>query len=119
MRCWPGGRSRILRRKRSAALSHRVDVWRPGLRVRRGDLIMRGSAALTFTAGCLIAAVWLSADGQSVSPAPRASAVTFSEHIAPILYGNCVTCHRPGEAAPFPLISYEDVAKRGTLLAEV
>ena len=46
--------------------------------------------------------------------APRAAAVTFSEHIAPILYDNCVTCHRPGEAAPFPLISYEDVAKRAT-----
>ena len=80
---------------------------------------MRGSAALMLTAGCLIAAVWLSADSQTVSPAPRAGAVTFSEHIAPILYANCVTCHRPGEAAPFPLISYEDVAKRGTLLAEV
>ena len=80
---------------------------------------MRGSAALTLTAGCLIAAVWLSADSQTVSPAPRAGAVTFSEHIAHILYANCVTCHRPGEAAPFPLISYEDVAKRGTLLAEV
>jgi hypothetical protein len=33
--------------------------------------------------------------------------VTFTEHIAPILYDNCVTCHRPGEAAPFSLISYE------------
>jgi mono/diheme cytochrome c family protein len=44
---------------------------------------------------------------------------TFTTTIAPILYDNCVTCHRPGEAAPFPLISYEDVAKRGKLIAEV
>ena len=52
---------------------------------------------------------------------PRASAspVTFTETIAPILYSNCVTCHRPGEAAPFSLISYEDVAKRAELIAEV
>jgi hypothetical protein len=45
--------------------------------------------------------------------------VTFSETIAPIVYANCVTCHRAGEAAPFPLISYEDVAKRGALIARV
>jgi hypothetical protein len=50
---------------------------------------------------------------------PAADKVTFSEHIAPIVYGNCVTCHRPGEAAPFALISYEDVKKRGSLIATV
>ena len=43
--------------------------------------------------------------------------MTFTETIAPIVYANCVTCHRPGEAAPFSLISYEDVAKRGALIA--
>jgi len=46
-------------------------------------------------------------------------AVTFTESIAPIVYANCVTCHRPGEVAPFSLISYEDVAKRGALIAKV
>jgi hypothetical protein len=45
--------------------------------------------------------------------------ITFSETIAPIVYQNCVTCHRPGEAAPFSLISYEDVKKRGALIATV
>ena len=34
--------------------------------------------------------------------------VTFSEHVAPIVFANCSTCHRPGEAAPFPLLSYRD-----------
>ncbi|HEY7334663.1 MAG TPA: DPP IV N-terminal domain-containing protein [Bryobacteraceae bacterium] len=48
---------------------------------------------------------------------PAADRVTFSETIAPILYQNCVSCHRPGEAAPFALISYEDVKKRGSLIA--
>ena len=50
---------------------------------------------------------------------PAADKVTFSENIAPIVYDNCVTCHRPGEAAPFSLISYEDVKKRGTLIVTV
>jgi hypothetical protein len=41
---------------------------------------------------------------------PRAQTpVTFSEHVAPIVFANCTSCHRPGEAAPFPLMSYRDV----------
>jgi hypothetical protein len=39
---------------------------------------------------------------------PPAAPVTFSEHIAPIVFANCTTCHRPGEAAPFQLLSYRD-----------
>src|SRR5215813_157377 len=31
----------------------------------------------------------------------------------------CVTCHRPGEAAPFSLITYDDVRKRGAMIAKV
>jgi hypothetical protein len=50
---------------------------------------------------------------------PAADKLTFSETIAPIVYQNCVTCHRPGEAAPFSLITYEDVKKRGALIATV
>jgi hypothetical protein len=34
--------------------------------------------------------------------------VTFSRDVAPILYDNCVYCHRPGEVAPFPLLTYQD-----------
>lgn len=36
-------------------------------------------------------------------------APTFSEHVAPIVFAKCVTCHRPGEVAPMPLITYRDV----------
>src|SRR4029078_4591778 len=51
--------------------------------------------------------------------APSNGRVTFTDTIAPIVYANCVTCHRPGEAAPFSLMSYEDVAKRGALIAKL
>jgi len=34
--------------------------------------------------------------------------VTFSEHVAPIVFAHCTSCHRPGEAAPFTLMSYRD-----------
>ena len=46
-------------------------------------------------------------------------AVTFSENIAPIVYQNCLTCHRAGEAAPFPLITYEDVKKHAKTIVKV
>ena len=65
-------------------------------------------------------AVVLAQNTRRTSAAPPAPAsVTFAESVAPIVYGNCVTCHRPGQAAPFSLISYEDVAKRGALVARV
>jgi len=35
--------------------------------------------------------------------------ITFSEHIAPIIYNNCTSCHRDGEIAPFPLTNYTEV----------
>ncbi|MEK7794490.1 MAG: cytochrome c [Candidatus Hydrogenedentota bacterium] len=33
--------------------------------------------------------------------------VTFSRDVAPILQENCQMCHRPGEAAPMALLTYE------------
>ena len=34
--------------------------------------------------------------------------VTFARDVAPILFANCAYCHRPGEVAPFSLLSYKD-----------
>src|ERR1700710_1588314 len=51
--------------------------------------------------------------------APVQSAVTFYKQIAPIIYQNCAACHRPGEAAPFSLLSYEDVKRHATQIATV
>jgi hypothetical protein len=33
---------------------------------------------------------------------------TFTRDVAPILYKHCTSCHRPGEAAPMSLLSYEE-----------
>ncbi len=44
---------------------------------------------------------------------------TYNDDIAPILYQNCATCHRPGEVAPFSLLTYQDAAKRAKLIATV
>jgi uncharacterized protein (TIGR03437 family) len=45
--------------------------------------------------------------------------VTFNEHIAPIIYGNCSKCHHPGEVAPFSLLSYDDVASHARTITTV
>lgn len=47
------------------------------------------------------------------------TAVTFSEHIAPIIFKNCSPCHRNDGPAPFKLLSYKDVAKRAKMVAHV
>jgi hypothetical protein len=46
-----------------------------------------------------------------------AATPTFNKDIAPILYANCATCHRPGEVAPFSLLTYQDASKRAALIA--
>ncbi|MGE0361564.1 MAG: hypothetical protein AB7H93_14325 [Vicinamibacterales bacterium] len=39
----------------------------------------------------------------------QAAAVpTYTKDVAPILFKNCTSCHRPGEVAPMTLQSYED-----------
>jgi hypothetical protein len=45
--------------------------------------------------------------------------VTFTKDIAPIVFENCSTCHRPGQSGPFPLIQFADVKKHGKEIAEV
>jgi mono/diheme cytochrome c family protein len=53
------------------------------------------------------------------TPANLPAAVTFAEHVAPIVFDRCASCHRPGEAGPFPLLTYKDVRKRGKLIQQV
>ncbi len=45
--------------------------------------------------------------------------ITFTEHIAPLIYNNCTSCHRPGEAGPFPLITYDDARKKAKTIVRV
>jgi mono/diheme cytochrome c family protein len=50
---------------------------------------------------------------------PAAGAVTFNKHIAPLLFERCAGCHRPGEVAPFSLLTYRDVSKRAEQIQNV
>ncbi len=48
-----------------------------------------------------------------------AAPVTFNQDIAPIIYHNCSSCHRPGEAAPFSLLSYHDAVRKAKTIAKL
>jgi tetratricopeptide repeat protein len=51
-------------------------------------------------------------------PRPKGT-LTFTRDIAPIMFKQCATCHRQGQAAPFSLLTYADVQKRAKQIAEV
>ena len=50
---------------------------------------------------------------------PSSTPLTFNKDVAPIVFANCVTCHRPGGDGPFPLLTYADAARRASDIGEV
>ena len=70
--------------------------------MRRAAIVLTSAAAI-FTAA-----------PASAAPQPR---LTFNKDIAPIVWTRCAPCHRPGEIGPFPLLTYDDVKRRATLVA--
>lgn len=65
----------------------------------------------------LSAATYLFSGALRDSSPPPDKAVTFNRDIAPIVFRNCVVCHRPGESAPFSLLDYAQAKKRAGLIA--
>jgi mono/diheme cytochrome c family protein len=53
----------------------------------------------------------------ALTPPAHSAAATFGRDIAPLVYQNCAPCHRPGQPAPFSLLTYEDVKKRAAQIA--
>ena len=83
-------------------------------RAQRGWLLLAGGFA---------AAILLSnANGREApaqSAAGAAKQVTFNRDLAPILFRFCAPCHRPGESAPFSLLTYADAKKHARQMAAV
>ena len=44
---------------------------------------------------------------------------TYTEHVAPIIRSQCISCHVDGGAAPFALQTYEQVKKKARTIAKV
>jgi peroxiredoxin len=67
------------------------------------------SVAKTEPVGCRIGRVRPPGEGE----------VTYSKQVAPILRDRCVSCHRPGEIAPFALTTYQQAVGWAETIAEV
>jgi hypothetical protein len=60
---------------------------------------MRKIAWFVLASACL----WPASVGAQTKAVP-----TFNEDVAPILFANCIACHRPGEIAPMSLLTYQE-----------
>lgn len=68
--------------------------------------------------GRILAALALSAFGAGRA-VPADEPPTYAGAVAAILRNHCQECHRPGQVAPFPLLTFEQAAKRAGDLARV
>jgi len=53
----------------------------------------------------LVAFCWITA---AFAQMGSMNAPTYTKDVAPILQKRCQSCHRPGEAAPFSMLTYEE-----------
>jgi tetratricopeptide (TPR) repeat protein len=79
------------------------------------SLPLAGVALLTISLGSEGAAQ----QGTITQSATAQPPVTFNRDIAPIFYRACALCHRPGEAAPFSLLTYADAKSHARQIAAV
>ena len=87
------------------------------------------SRALPWVAGFALLTVLITAtaanhrdEAYRATPLPQPNAlqpVTFTKDLAPILFHSCAPCHHPGEAAPFPLLTYNDAKTHAHQIAAV
>jgi hypothetical protein len=79
-------------------------------------------AIVSLLAGKEIAIAETPVDGCLITSASEASPTkkyTYAQHIAPLVKKHCQRCHQPGTAAPFSLLSFDDVASNAEMIAEV
>ncbi len=69
-------------------------------------------------AGTEVADAATEASGAELRAAPPI-AVTFNDHVAPIVHRQCAECHRPGQVGPMSLLDYDDVRGFAPQIAEV
>src|SRR5437879_5694151 len=77
---------------------------------------------------CLVCRIRSVTPGKKTQSGPEASSksasalqgtITFTRDVAPIIFQKCAGCHRPGQSAPFGLLTYLEVKKHARQIAEV
>lgn len=72
--------------------------------------------AFCAAAGALCLGVLVS--GASQAKPDGGTVPTYTKDVAPILFRNCTTCHRPGEIGPMALLTYDDVRPRAKAIRD-
>ena len=74
-----------------------------------GDERMRmHAAAVRMAVIGVVTSIFTIGAGNVATVAAAAEIPTFTNEVAPILYENCIVCHRAGENAPMSLVTYEE-----------
>jgi mono/diheme cytochrome c family protein len=69
----------------------------------RHGRVLSVAGMAVFLAAARLLPIAAAADPSSASPQP-----TFTKDVLPIFQRSCQTCHRPGQMAPFSLVTYAD-----------
>jgi hypothetical protein len=77
--------------------------------VRLDENTKEHSVSLTTASILLISVILLTIPFIAPASSAHSNQVTFTKDVAPIFFKSCAECHRPGEAAPFSVMSYKDV----------
>ncbi len=85
----------------------------PSFMISRSLLLLAGLTAWLVPIGCT------DDDMPSANNSSMVVQPTFNKDIAPIIFEHCAACHRPGESAPFSLLTYRDASKRAEQIAKV
>ena len=85
----------------------------------RATAILWTVAIITLGIGGALALNWFKAQPGRRPVLDPSRPLAFNKDIAPIIFNHCSTCHHPGEAAPFNLLTYGDVKKHAKQIAEV
>ncbi|HET9949171.1 MAG TPA: hypothetical protein VFQ22_09640 [Longimicrobiales bacterium] len=71
----------------------------------------RGLAGVVATALMASAALASQVAAQARFASATDEEVTYAEDVAPVIYENCIVCHRDGGIAPMNLLTYEDARR--------
>src|SRR5215468_11669989 len=67
-------------------------------------------------ASLIVLVISVGAFQQAVPPSP---APTFYQDVLPILQDHCQSCHRPGQIAPMPLVTYAQARAKAMSIAQM
>lgn len=70
---------------------------------------MKQTRTILITRSLLVVALCLLRITHAGGKAAAPKTITFTKDVAPIFYQRCAECHRPGEAAPFSVLRYQEV----------